>query len=195
MVTRSTSPGAEAEAHAATLRATRDAHREAQAMLAVASQASEEAERVVLEAREAAERARQELADWAAAQRAQVDSLAADLAESAHHDADVIRAEALRTSMAEAEETARLYVAEAAVGAQRDAEEIRAAARAVLRRANELGEEVTEAIWDLTSAAAAVTTRLQGARAMMEQLLAEGPFAGSFDDADQGGDDRGDEEG
>ncbi|MCR1782014.1 hypothetical protein KVF89_05665 [Nocardioides carbamazepini] len=170
---------ADAEEHAATLRATRGAHREAQAMLTLASQAreeaSEEAERIVLEARDAAERTRQEVAGWAAAQRAKVDALAADLAASARRDADTIRAEALRTSMAEAEETARRYVAEAAEGAQRDAEAIRTEARLVLERASELGEEVGEAITDLTAAASAVRSRLQDAGTAMERLLAENP--------------------
>src|SRR5687768_11885620 len=52
--------------HAATLRATRDAHQEAHEMLSVATAArnaaAEEAERIILEARDGAERARQELA-------------------------------------------------------------------------------------------------------------------------------------
>ncbi len=87
-------------------------------MLAMATEArtaaSEEAERIVIEARDAADRTRQELAGWAAAQRAKVDALVADMVESANRDADAIRAEALRTSMAEAEETARAHIAEAA---------------------------------------------------------------------------------
>lgn len=175
------SVAANATQHADTLRATRDAHQEAQAMLAMATEArkdaSEQAERIVLEARDAAERTRQELAGWAAAQRAKVDALAADMVESAHRDADAIRAEALRTSMVEAEETARLYVAEAATRAQRDADATRGEARNVLHRATELGQEAAEAIRDLTTTVADIVGRLGEARASMEQLLAEIPVA------------------
>ncbi|MEZ0579086.1 hypothetical protein [Nocardioides sp. MH1] len=170
---------ASASEHAATLRATRGAHQEAQAMLAMANearqQASEEAERIVIEARDAAERTRQEISGWAAAQRAKVDALVADLVESANKDADAIRAEALRTSMAEAEETARAYLAEAAARAQEDADGIRGEARNVLQRAIELSEESAEAIGDLTTTVADIMSRLQDARASMAQLLAETP--------------------
>ena len=168
---------ASATEHAATLRATRDAQKDAQALLAMANEtrqaASEEAERIVLEARDAAERSRQELAGWAAAQRAKVEALAADLAESARHDADAIRAEALRTSMMEAEDTARRYVAEAAANAQTDADAIRAEARNVLNRATELGEDASEAVRDLTTTMADIMSRLQATRSSMEQLLTE----------------------
>lgn len=170
---------ATATEHAATLRATRDAHAEAQEMLSVATAArkaaTEEAERLVLEARDAADRTRQELAGWAAAQRAKVDALAADLAESASRDADAIRAEALRTSMVEAEETARAYVAEAAERAQQDGEAIRAEARAVLHRATELSRSAGEAMADLAAGVAAVMERVASTRAAMEQLLSENP--------------------
>lgn len=170
---------ASATEHAATLRATRDAHTEAQEMLAVATAArnaaTEEAERIVLEARDAADRTRQELAGWAAAQRAKVDALAADMAESAGRDADAIRAEALRTSMAEAEETARAYVAEAAERAQQDGEAIRAEARSVLNRATELSRAAAEAMADLAAGVAAVMERVESTRAAMAQLLSENP--------------------
>ncbi|NYJ01419.1 hypothetical protein HNR19_002117 [Nocardioides thalensis] len=170
---------ASATEHAATLRATRDAHAEAQEMLSVATAArkaaTEEAERLVLEARDAADRTRQELAGWAAAQRAKVDALAADLAESASRDADAIRAEALRTSMAEAEETARAYVAEAAERAQQDGEAIRAEARSVLHRATELSRTAAEAMADLAAGVAAVMERVESTRAAMDQLLSENP--------------------
>jgi hypothetical protein len=189
------------EQHAATLRATREAHREAQAILTIAGQvrdeASEAAEAIVLEARDAAERTRVEVADWAAAQRIKVDALVADLAEAAALDADMIRAEALRTSMAEAEETARHYVADATHQAQHVAGEIRAEARLVLETATELCEEVTEAIADLTWAAAAVSSRIEGARTRMGEVLAEhvlpdpdperGPEAGPDDEEDVDG--------
>ena len=146
-------------------------------MLAMATEArtaaSEEAERIVLEARDAADRTRQELAGWAAAQRAKVDALAADMIESANRDADAIRAEALRTSMAEAEETARAHVAEAAQRAQLEADAIRDDARQVLHRAVELGDEVTEAFEDLATGGGGIMTRLHEARVSMEQLLDE----------------------
>jgi hypothetical protein len=184
------SVAAKATEHAETLRATRDAQQEAQAMLAMASEArkdaSEQAERIVLEARDAAERTRQELAGWAAAQRAKVDALAADMVESANRDADSIRAEALRTSMVEAEETARLYVAEAATRAQRDADATRGEARNVLHRATELGQEAAEAIRDLTTTVSDIVTRLQDARASMEQLLAEIPAVEPEDSEEPG---------
>jgi hypothetical protein len=163
--------------HAATLRATREAHRDAQAILTLVGQvrdeASEAAESIVIEARDAAERTRVEVAEWAVQQRIRVDALVADLAEAAALDADVIRAEALRTSMAEAEETARHYVADATTLAQHTAGEIRAEARLVLETATELCDEVTEAIADLTWAAAAVSSRIEGARARMAEVLAE----------------------
>ena len=180
---------ASATEHAATLRATRDAHQEAQAMLAMANearrQASEEAERIVLEARDAADRSRSEVSGWAAAQRAKVDALAADLVASANKDADAIRAEALRTSMAEAEETARLHIADAADRAQRDAEEIRGQARNVLQRAIELSEESAEAIGDLTSTVSDILARLQDVRGSMTQLLDENPRSAAFDEPDE----------
>lgn len=176
---------ASASEHAATLRATRDAHQEAQEMLTLAAetrrQATDEAERIVLEARDAAERTRQELAGWAAAQRAKVDALAADMVESANRDADAIRAEALRTSMAEAEETARAYVVEAAEKADQDAETIRGEARHVLNRANELGAQAAEAISDLTSTVSDIVERLRLTRAAMADLLAENPPAPGAD--------------
>ncbi|WP_183093766.1 ATP synthase F0 subunit B [Nocardioides stalactiti] len=163
--------------HAATLRATRDAHQEAQSLLAVANEArraaSEEAERIVLEARDAAERTRQEIAGWAAAQRAKVDALAADLSESAQRDAEAVRAEALRTSMAEAEETARAYLAEAAAQAEEQADAIKDQARHVLHRATELGAEVAETIIDLTTTVTDIVDRLLDARSAMQQLLSE----------------------
>lgn len=177
---------ASATEHAATLRATRDAHQEAQAMLAMANearrQASEEAERIVLEARDAADRSRQEVSGWAAAQRAKVDALAADLVASANKDADAIRAEALRTSMAEAEETARLHIAAAADQAQRDSDEIRGQARNVLQRAIELSEESAEAIGDLSSTVSDILSRLQDVRGSMTQLLADNPRSDAFDE-------------
>ncbi|WP_344776233.1 hypothetical protein [Nocardioides panacisoli] len=177
---------AAAQEHAATLRATREAHQEAQQMLAVATEArrtaADEAERIMLEATAAAERARQELAGWAAAQRAKVDALAADLVESANRDADSIRAEALRTSMAEAEETSRAYIADAAESARRDGEEIRGEARNVLNRATELGEQVADTITDLTTAVADILERLLAARDSMDQLLSENPPPVSLDE-------------
>lgn len=176
--------------HAATLRATREAHRDAQAILALAGQvrdeASEAAESIVLEARDAAERTRVEVAEWAAERRLKVDALVADLAEAAALDADVIRAEALRTSMTEAEETARYYVADATTRAQHTASEIRSEARLVLERATELCDEVTEAIADLTWAAAAVSSRLEGARARMADVLAEHPVPDPESGAESG---------
>ncbi|MBM7515814.1 hypothetical protein [Nocardioides nitrophenolicus] len=168
---------ADPDQHAATLRATRDAHRDAQAILALAGQVRDEAsgaaEAIVLEAREAAERTRLEVAEWAAEQRTKVDALVHDLAEAATLDADVIRAEALRTSMTEAEETARHYVAEATVRAEQAARRIRSEAHLVLEHATELCDEVTEAIADLTWAAAAVSSRIEGARARMADVLAQ----------------------
>lgn len=187
---------ATATEHAETLRATRGAHQEAQQMLAMANEArtaaSEEAERIVIEARDAADRTRQELAGWAAAQRAKVDALAADMVESANRDADAIRAEALRTSMAEAEETAQAHIAEAAARAQREADEIRGDARQVLHRAVELGDEVTAAFEELTTTVGDTMTRLHESRVLMEQLLAENrapdPEAGDNSTEDSDGD-------
>lgn len=157
-------------------------------MLAMATEArtaaSEEAERIVLEARDAADRSRQELAGWAAAQRAKVDALAADMVESANRDADAIRAEALRTSMAEAEETARAHIAEAAARAQSEADAIRGDARQVLNRAIELGDEVTEVFEELSTRVGDTTTRLHEARVLMEQLLADNRAPDPDPDAD-----------
>lgn len=188
---------ASTEEHASTLRATRDAHHEAQQMLTMASEARQsaaaEAERIVLEARDAAERARQELAGWAAAQRAKVDALAADMVESANRDADTIRAEALRTSMVEAEETARAYVAAAAEQARQDGEAVRAEARSVLHRAMDLGQQAAESISDLTTTVGDIMERLHGAREAMDGLLAENPPATDLDDGLDDGLDRGDQ--
>jgi hypothetical protein len=128
---------------------------------------------IVLAARDGSFRTRQELAGWAAANRAKVDALAADMVESANRDADAIRAEALRTSMAEAEETARAHIAEAAERAQQEADAIRDDARQVLHRALELGDEVTEAFEELTTGVGDTMTRLHESRVLMEQLLAE----------------------
>ena len=157
-------------------------------MLAMATEArsaaSEEAERIVIEARDAADRTRQELSGWAAAQRAKVDALVADLVESANRDADAIRAEALRTSMAEAEETARAHIAEAAERAHQEADAIRGDARHVLNRAVELGDEVSEVFEDLSARVGDIMTRLHEARVSMEQLLDQtgAPDDGPADD-------------
>ena len=186
---------AAAEEHASTLRATREANQEAQELLALATEArrtaSAEAERIVMEAKEAAERARQELAGWAAAQRAKIDALTTDMVESANRDADSIRAEALRTSMAEAEETSRAFIADAAESARRDGEEIRGEARNVLNHATELGEQVAETITDLTTAVADILERLLSARDAMEQLLSENPPPVTLDENLEGHDDPG----
>ncbi|WP_278257923.1 hypothetical protein [Nocardioides convexus] len=109
-------------------------------MLSLAAQertaATEQAEQIVLEAREVAERlraeaeaeaeaARAEAVEWVKTQRARVEEATSTMARDAERDAEGIRAEAMRSAMAEAEQTARLYVGEAAARGARDAEDIR----------------------------------------------------------------------
>lgn len=174
--------------HVATLRATLDAQQQAQEMLAIAAQtrssATEQAEQILLEARDAAERmraeaaadaerVRRETAERVAAQRARVDEAVTELTEAAARDAEGIRAEAMRTAMAEAEQTARMYVGEAAARGARDAEEIRGRAREVLVRASELGAGLQASVASLTDTLAAAMNTVQGELTEIDQLLAD----------------------
>jgi gas vesicle protein len=174
--------------HVATLRATLESQQQAQEMLAIAAQtrssATEQAERILVEARDAAdrmrteaathaERVRRETAERVAAQRARVDEAVAELTEAAERDAESIRAEAMRSAMTEAEQTARMYVGEAAARGARDAEEIRGRAREVLVRAAELGAGVQASITSLTEILATAMTTVQGQLTEIDQLLAE----------------------
>ncbi|MFC5727766.1 MULTISPECIES: hypothetical protein [Nocardioides] len=174
--------------HVATLRATLDAQQQAQEMLAIASQtqtsATEQAEQILVEARDAAERmraeaaadadrVRKETAERVAAQRARVDQAVAELTEAAAKDAENIRAEAMRSAMAEAEQTARMYVGEAAARGARDAEEIRGRAREVLIRAAELGAGLQASMTSLADTLAGAMDTVRGQITEIDQLLAD----------------------
>jgi hypothetical protein len=174
--------------HAAALRATRDAQQQAQEMLTMASQvrgsATEQAEELLQEARDAAdrlraeaardaERIRQETTDWVATQRARVDAAVAELTAAANHDAEAIRAEAIATAMAEAEETARIYVGEAAARGARDAEATRGRANAMLARVGTVGEEVSTSVRDLSGTLQTALTELRGKLEALDELAAE----------------------
>lgn len=174
--------------HAATLRATRDAQQQAQEMLAMASHtrtaASEQAEQIVVEAHTAAERmradaardaerTRREAADWVSTQRTRVDALIAEATEAVDAEVEDIRAEALRSAMAEAEQTARLYVGEAASRGARDAEAIRGNAREVLDRARVLATDLQGAVRELAEALARTTGAAEQKLAAIDELLAQ----------------------
>ncbi|WP_418059593.1 hypothetical protein [Pimelobacter simplex] len=180
--------------HAATLRATRDAQQQAQEMLTMAAQArndaTEQAEQIVVEARDVAdrvraeadaeaERTRREAIDWVKAQRARVEVATDTLTKEAERDAENIRTEAMRAAMAEAEQTARLYVGEAAARGARDAEEIRGRAREVLHQAADLGAGVqtsmTEVAHALDLAMAAVKDQLRAIDALLEETRRNPP--------------------
>ncbi|XBB68334.1 hypothetical protein ABFU82_03200 [Nocardioides sp. WV_118_6] len=180
--------------HAATLRATRDAQQQAQEMLTMAAQArndaTEQAEQIVVEARDVAdrvraeadaeaERTRREAIDWVKAQRARVEVATDTLTKEAERDAENIRTEAMRAAMAEAEQTARLYVGEAAARGARDAEEIRGRAREVLHQAADLGASVqtsmTEVAHALDLAMAAVKDQLRAIDALLEETRRNPP--------------------
>jgi hypothetical protein len=137
----------QASAHASALRATLDAEKEAQRMLALATrvrgEAATRAEQILLEARAVADRlreeserqadlARAEFAEWAAVQRRTLEQGVADVLEAARSDAENIRVQALRTAMSEAERTAQQYVDRATAAGAEHAEAIRADARALL---------------------------------------------------------------
>ena len=197
MLTEMGAPGAGRESgpprpstseHADTLRAARDTQHRAQELFALAAQArsdaTEQAEQVIEEAQRAAdalrsdaereaERTRNELSGWASAQRSRVEALVSDVLETARTDADDIRAEALRTAMAEAQETARVYVAEATARGARDAEIIRQQARDLLTRASELGTGIGATLQGLADSFGQVTADLDGRRAELERILAE----------------------
>jgi hypothetical protein len=175
--------------HAETLRATRDAQHKAEEMLALAatarSEATDQAEQIVLEAKtaaeqvraaaeEEAERARREAVEWVKEQRARVESATAMLTRNAERDAENIRTEAMRSAMLEAEQTARLYVGEAAARGARDAEEIRGTAREVLHRAAELGADLQSSLGELVQvlqlATGAVSDQLQAIDALLDEV-------------------------
>lgn len=180
--------------HAATLRATRDAQQQAQEMLTMAAQArndaTEQAEQIVVEATDVAdrvradataeaERTRLEAIEWVKAQRARVEVATDTLTKEAERDAENIRTEAMRAAMAEAEQTARLYVGEAAARGARDAEEIRGRAREVLHQAADLGAGIQTSMSDvahaLDVAMAAVKDQLQAIDALLEETRRNPP--------------------
>ncbi|MBM7520302.1 hypothetical protein [Nocardioides nitrophenolicus] len=175
--------------HAETLRATRDAQHKAEEMLALAatarSEATDQAEQIVLEAKtaaeqvraaadEEAERTRLEAVEWVKEQRSRVESATALLTRNAERDAENIRTEAMRSAMIEAEQTARLYVGEAAARGARDAEEIRGTAREVLHRAAELGSDLQTSLGELVQvlqlATGAVSDQLQAIDALLDEV-------------------------
>lgn len=174
--------------HAATLRATRDAQQQAQEMLAMASHtrtaASEQAEQIVVEAHTAAERmradaardaerTRREAADWVATQRTRVDALITEATEAVDAEVEDIRAEALRSAMAEAEQTARLYVGEAASRGARDAEAIRANAREVLDQARVLASDLQGVVRELAEALTRTSAVAEQKVVAIDELLAQ----------------------
>ncbi|AIY17022.1 hypothetical protein GUY44_17125 [Pimelobacter simplex] len=180
--------------HAATLRATRDAQQQAQEMLTMAAQArndaTEQAEQIVVEATDVADRVRADAAaeaertrfeaiEWVKAQRARVEVATDTLTKEAERDAENIRTEAMRAAMAEAEQTARLYVGEAAARGARDAEEIRGRAREVLHQAADLGTGLQSSMADvahaLDLAMAAVKDQLQAIDALLEETRRNPP--------------------
>lgn len=174
--------------HADALRATRVAQVQAQEMLTLAAQertaATEQAEQIVQEARDMAERLRAEAdaeaeatrveaVDWVKAQRARVEEATGTLTRDAERDAEGIRAEAMRSAMVEAEQTARLYVGEAAARGARDAEDIRSAAREVLHRAADLGADLKGSMADVTRALELAATAVRDQLAAIDTLLEE----------------------
>ncbi|GAB4003813.1 hypothetical protein [Nocardioides ultimimeridianus] len=168
--------------HTASLRATRDAQQQAQAMLTLAAQArsdaTEQAEAILEEANAAAEKVRADAAaeaerlrtealDWTVAQRERVQAAADRITADAEADAARHRDEAMQSAMAEAEQTARRYVGEAAARGARDAEEIRGQARDLLARAGGLGAEVQDA---LAQIATALEQSIASVRERLEQI-------------------------
>lgn len=189
-----TEPGASVPAtdalieHTDILRATRDAQQQAQDMLAMATRvrtaASEQAEQMLREAREQARmltadvdqhssRVRAEVAEWAAEQRTQVQAVVAQLIADAHREADQIRAEALGRAMAEAEETARRYIADAVARGSRDAELIRNEARELVDRARAAAGETVGSIRRLLEAGGGALADFDGHRDTFDRLATE----------------------
>ncbi|MBM9459511.1 hypothetical protein JK386_06320 [Nocardioides sp. zg-536] len=177
-----------AQEHTETLRATRDAQQQAQQLLAVAAQArteaTEQAEQILLEARSAADalrvaseseatRIRRAASEWVQQQRNRVETTVAELLGAAEEDADRIRTEAMRNAMAEAEETARFYISEAAARGARDAEATRARARELLQRAIGLAGDVDGNLRDATATLTGLAGDLQGWTSGLERLLEE----------------------
>lgn len=187
----------EASEHAESLRATITGLRETQEMLTMATRArgtaSEQAEEIIDEAREVADRlkgeakkhaesARQEASDWAAEQRRTIDAVISELVESATRDAEEIRADALRTSLAEAEKTAGKYVALAAASGARDAEAIRARARDLLTRSSALVSDADVSLQDLAATMSDFVDTMKRQTETMQQLLEEAARPSEEDD-------------
>lgn len=143
---------AAADAHTEALRATLEAKREAEELLARATKvhgdATEQAERILSEAKEVAQglhaearaesaRLREEMGRWAAERRSSLEADVSALLDAARKEAAEMRADALSKAMPEAEETARRYVAMARAAGEQDAEALREEARGVLAHAAE----------------------------------------------------------
>lgn len=133
-----------------TLRATVSAQKQAQRLLALATkmrnEASTEGERILQEAKGTAARLREEastraasaqaeLEAWVVERRTAIETVVSELIDSASREAEDIRSDALQSAMTDAEARARVYTLRAEARADRDAEELRDKARAVLDRA------------------------------------------------------------
>ncbi|HEX7715841.1 MAG TPA: hypothetical protein VF416_01040, partial [Marmoricola sp.] len=175
-------------AQADSLQTTVSVQKQAQRMLALAmrmrADAAVQAERILHEAREAAgkleadtrhklEQTRAETREWATAQRSAVENTIREVVEAAQHDAESIRAEALRTARLEAEQAARSQAARALAEGEREAAMIRARARDVLGRLATTVGETANTLHGLSDLLVAHVDVLQHQRESIEHLAAE----------------------
>lgn len=203
---------AAADLHAEALRATLDAKREAEEMLAhatkVHSDATVQAEKILreakgvaagvhAEARTESARVREEMTRWAAERRSSLESDIGALLEAARKEAADLRADALTKAMPEAEETARRYVAMAVAAGEQDAEAIRDEARSLLGsaaealvRAQERAAELGELLSSHTTLLLEQVTELAGladaARARAVRRTPDGASPAATDPAGEG---------
>lgn len=182
------SGGARVTEHADTLRAAREAQERAHEMLTMAAtardDASTQAEQILLEAVSAAEEVRAEATSeaesvraeavtWVKAQRDRVTSMTAQMQREAERDVEHIRTEAMRSAMADAEQTARVYAKEANARGHRDAAEIRGKARETLHHTAALGEDLQASMSDIDRTLDLVMESVRDQLSAVESLLAE----------------------
>lgn len=173
--------------HAESLRITSAAQREAQQLLAMASQvrgeATEQAEAIIREAQVAAEQLRQQAEHyaegkreqttaWAREQRQSVDAVVAEIVEAARRQADEIHQHARDHAMESAAAEARRYVAQAAVQGTRDAEAIRARAREVLDRSAGAITSAQTSMQLLADEIARFAAEMQAQAVQLDELVA-----------------------
>lgn len=174
--------------HAAALRATREAQLKAEEMLTLASRsrlaATEQAEQIITEARETAERVREaaerdaeqrrhEATAWIAGQRTAVEDLVAQARAALAEEAEQTRADAVREALADAERRAEEHRVEAEARAERDADALRAGARAALEQARAVAIDLQTSLQSLSEGLVSATATTTEKLALIDLLLVQ----------------------